>query len=233
MTRLRRGTAWMGIGLAALFAGVAACDEDPTGNNGGNGGSSISDPATLQTVMQQVFVPFVLGVTDGFERLLVAVDGGAMDGVVITPLGQNDFTAVVDVDLDGDGSRESTISGGASGDIQVGATISITGISDPNEPSLSASMSATVLETGPTGVVFEQPSGSISADPPGSGNAASVALTTGAVALDLVTGNLTGFMDCVVSGEGESIDVTSTFQSDGAGGWEVRFTGNGFDFTIP
>jgi hypothetical protein len=222
----------MGIGLAVLFAGVAACDEDPTGN-GGNGGGNISDPATLQTVMEQVFLPFTIGVLDGFDRLLVAIDGGAMDGVVITPLGLNNFVADVLVDLDGDGSRESTISGGASGDIQLGANIGITSIDNPNEPTFMAVTNAIVTETGPTTVMLDGIGGTLSADPPGSGNAASVVLQGGTVSLDLLTGNPSGSVNCVVSGEGESIDVLSTFQSDGAGGWEVRFTGNGFDFTVP
>lgn len=233
MTPLRRGTVWMGIGLAALFAGVAACDEEPTGNGNGGGGGNISDPATLQAVMEQVFLPFTLGALDGFDRLLIAIDGGPMDGVVITPTGPTSVTAVVQVDLDGDGSRESTINGGASGDIQTGASIGITSIDNPNEPTLIAATSATVTETGPTTVLMDGISGDISADPPGSGNAASVAILDGSVSLDLLTGNPTGTVDCVVSGEGQSLSVLSTFQSDGAGGFEVRFTGPGFDFTVP
>ena len=224
----------MGIGLAALFAGVAACDEEPTGSNGGgNGGGNISDPATLQTLMEQVFIPVVLGVVDGFERLLVAIDGGPMDGVVITLTGPTSVTAEVSVDLDGDGSRESTIFGGASGDIMTGASISISSVSNPNVPSLVVAISATATETGPTGVVLDNITGSLAADPPGSGNAATVDLLGGAVSLDLLTGNPNGSVDCLVSGEGETIDVLSTFQSDGAGGFEVRFTGTGFDFTVP
>jgi hypothetical protein len=223
----------MGIGLAALFAGVAACDEDPTGTNGNGGGGNISDPATFQSFIEAAFLDGFAGVVDGLERLLVAVDGGPMDGVVITPTGPNSFSAEISFDLDGDGSRESTLFGAASGDIQVGASLTVTGITNPNEPTSTATFAATLLETGPTGVVLENITGNFSADPPGSGNAAAVDLTAGVVALDLLTGDPSGFVDCVVSGEGESIDATSTFQSDGAGGWEVRFTGPGFDFTVP
>jgi len=156
-----------------------------------------------------------------------------MDGVVITPLGSNNYAADVQVDLDGDGARESTIQGGTSGDILVGANIAINSIDNPNEPSLMAAASATVTQTSQTSVLFDGIGGDISADPPGSGNAASVTLLDGTVSLDLLTGNPSGTVDCVVSGEGETLSVLVTFQSDGAGGFEVRFTGPGFDFTVP
>jgi len=232
MTRLRRGAVWMGVGVAALFAGVAACNEEPTGGGNGGGGN-ISDPATLQAVMEQLFVPAALGMIDGFDRLYVAASGGAMDGVVITPTGTNSFAADVLLDLDGDGSRESTLSGTSSGDIQTGASINIASLTNPNEPSLAWTTSTTLTQTGTTTVLMDGIVGDISADPPGAGNAASVELLGGTVSLDLLTGNPSGAIDCLVTGEGATLQVLSTFQPDGAGGFEVRFTGNGFDFTVP
>ena len=57
MIRLRRGAAWMGIGLAALFAGIAACGDD--GDATGTSGTSIFGTYTLQTV-DGTNLPFVL-----------------------------------------------------------------------------------------------------------------------------------------------------------------------------
>jgi hypothetical protein len=220
----------MGIGLAALFAGVAACDEEPTGSNGNGGGSgNISDPATFQSFMETAFLDGFIGVVDGLNRLLVAVEAGPPggDGVRITEPTPGSFTAEIDVDLDGDGSRESTLFGAASGDIQLGASLSVTSINNP-EPTSTVSFAATVLETGPTGVVLENITGSISSDPPGSGNAATVDLISGVVAVDLLAAP-SGFMDCVVSGEGESFDVRTDFMADGS----VDFSGPTFTtFTL-
>ena len=50
----------MGIGLAALFAGIAACGGDATGTGGtGTGGTSIFGTYTLQTI-NWVNLPFVI-----------------------------------------------------------------------------------------------------------------------------------------------------------------------------
>jgi hypothetical protein len=222
----------MGIGLAALFAGVAACDEEPTGTNGnGGGGGNISDPAIFQAFIEAGFLEGFGGVVDGFNRLLVAVEAGPPggDGVRITEPTPGNFSAEIDIDLDGDGSRETTLFGAGSGDILVGASLSITGITDPNEPTLTVSFAATVLQTGPTGVVLENISGSVSADPPGSGNAATVDITSGVIAVDPVVGAPTGFLDTTVTGEGESLDARCDFMADGS----VDFSGPTFTgFTV-
>lgn len=238
MTRLRRGTVWTGIGLAALFAVVAACDEEPMGTNGGGGGTNISDPAAFQAFMEQTFAAGALGVIDGFNRLFVAASGGPADGVVITQTGPSDFTTEVSIDLDGDGTRESTLFGASSGDITTGAALSVTGFDNPNSPTANAMTSSVATQTGPNDVLFTNLGGDISADPPGSGNAATVFITDGQVALDLVSGNLDGFVDCVVEGEDASgatqtLSVATTFQPDGQGGWEAEFSGQGFTFTVP
>ena len=60
----------------------------------------------------------------------------------------------------------------------------------------------------------------------------------GAVNLNVVTRVPDGFIEATIfrdtfEGESESLDVTTTFESDGSGGWRARFTGEGFDFTVP
>ena len=116
MTGLNRRAGKVGLGLAVAFAVLVSCTEDPTGSGGGVSGN-ISDPAAFEAYIQQKFLPGFLGVVDGIQRLIVAADGGTQDGVTITPTGTNSFAATVAMDLNADGTRETTLSGGASGDI--------------------------------------------------------------------------------------------------------------------
>jgi hypothetical protein len=210
-----------------LLVMVDACKDDPTEAGSGN----ISDPATFEAEMRQRFFPIVLGVLDGLERVLVAIDGGPADGVVITPTA-NGVDAMVSIDFDGNGSREGSISSAFIGVIDVGAQLSVTSI-ETQEPSFAAGGSMSVVQTSPGIVLLDDVGGSGSADPPGSGNAAEVAVSDGAITVDIVSGVASGFVDFVVSGEGNSLSVTAAFEPDGQGGFRVRFTGPGFDFTVP
>jgi len=215
------------VALAGLVA-FAACGDEEVMGGGGGGGGNISDPAGLEDAVRASFIPAAIGLIDGFERLITAINGGGSDGVSILPDGAGGFDASIQVDLDGNGSRESTVSGGFTDPL-----LTIDGVTDPDLPSASVSTSARVTQVSPVAVLLDQMSGTLSADPPGSGNAADVAITNGALSIDLSTGIPSGFVDCVISGEGETLIVETAFQTDGAGGFEVRFTGDGFDFTVP
>lgn len=235
MTRLRQGTVALGMGLAALLVTVASCSDDPTGSGGGGGGGggggNISDPATLQAFVEASFIPGFVGVADGIARLLDAINGGTPDGVTVTPTGPNTVAASILLDLDGDGTRETTVSGGANGDVNSGGTIFVDPIVFPSEPTASVAFSATVT-LGLGIVVLDFITATMSADPPGSGNAAVVDITGGSLSFDMATGAPDGFMDCDISGEGQSISVTTGFVSDGQGGFSAQFTGAGLDFTV-
>lgn len=235
MTPLRRSPmVWVGMGLATVLV-VAACEEDPAapggGGGGGGGGGNISDPATFQAFVVQNFVPGFVGVTDGIGRMIEAINGAPPDGVTITPTGPTSVSAQILIDLDGDGTRETTVAGGANGDVNTGGNIFVDMIAYPTEPTASVSFSATVA-LGPGVALMDNISASMSADPPGSGNAATVDITAGALSFNTITGAPDGFMDCDISGEGQSISVVTGFQSDGQGGWSAQFTGSGLDFTV-
>jgi hypothetical protein len=88
-------------------------------------------------------------------------------------------------------------------------------------------------ETSPGTIVLDGIAGSGGADPDGSQNAADVTVTDGTVVLDAVAGVPDGFVDFNVSGEGETLGIHVSFEPDGAGGFLIRFTGNGINFTIP
>ncbi|MFQ5529838.1 MAG: hypothetical protein ACE5FP_05750, partial [Gemmatimonadota bacterium] len=188
MTRPTRQSSFVAIGFAALI-GIAACESDDPMGGGGGGGGNISDPTVFETEMRQFFRPAALGVFNGLERLLVALNGGAQDGVTVVPNQSGGVDVSIAVDLDGDGSRESTINGGSAGSIQTGAAVSVTGVTDPGLPSLAVGVDTRVTQTSPTTVLVDQMTGGMGADPPGSGNAADASIVAGAVNLDLVTGN--------------------------------------------
>lgn len=218
--------------IVVAMLGWAACGEDEDPMGGGGGGGNIADPDVFETEVSARFGPAAAGVIDALQRLLDASNGEPPDGVVISPTSTG-ADVTVQLDLDGDGTRESTVSGSVDGEIETGALFTVSGISVPSLPDLSGGMSARGTQTTSTTLVFDQMSGSASADPPGPDNAASASISNGVITLDLLTQNLSGFIDIVVTSHGESLIIEITFESDGAGGWRARFEGEGVDFTVP
>lgn len=212
----------------SLVFSLATCSSD---SSGGGGNESISDPAVFETTVRSTFLPMVEGISDGLERLLTAIGGGASDGVVVIPNGTG-FDATISVDLDGNGSRESSINGTLTGDIATGAQVTMAAIST-QEPSLVGTGSLLATETSPGMIVLDNIAGDGFADPVGPTNAADVSVTDGTIALDVAAGTPDGFVDMDVSGEGTTLGIHVSFEPDGAGGYLVHFTGSGVDFTIP
>ena len=93
--------------VAVLTLGLAAGCDDSTGSDGGGD----EGPAELRAAMEDAFAS-APGFIDGFERLLAAVMGGPADGVAIVPAG-NLVNLSVQVDTDGNESRETTVTGSA------------------------------------------------------------------------------------------------------------------------
>jgi len=227
MSRVRVGSV-VGLVALGLFGGVDACSDEPTA--GGNG--NLSDPAHFEAVMRATITQGTIGVMDGISRLTVALAGGTADGVTLTPSGGG-VVAAVGVDLDGDGSRESTITGTLTGNLSAGAQITISSITSSQQPTLSASGSASIVEQAPGLFLIDNASGSGGADPPGSGNAANVTVTGAILTLDLTTGIPDGLIDMLITGEGSTLSVSALFSSDGSGGFSVQFIGDNFEFTVP
>jgi hypothetical protein len=225
MTRQTRG-AYRAIAGTALLLALLSCEE-----SSGNGNQSLSDPEVFEAKAKASFVPIVSGISDGLARLLSALAGGPVDGVVITPTAGG-ADAVILVDFDGNGSREGSINGGLVGDVSSGALVTIGSVTG-DEPSLTGGGSLTATETSPGVILLDDMVGSGGTDPDGSGNASEVDITDGAIALDATTGIPNGFLEFDISGEGESLSVSVTFQPDLQGGFIIHFTGPGLDFTIP
>lgn len=204
--------------LVALPLSVAAiCHEDETtGTNG-------ITPDVIESFLQQRVDERSDAFFDGLSRLLTAVAGGPADGVTITP-NANVINATVDIDLDGDGTRESTVGGGLTFasteyDLTEGATLSISNI---DSPGFSGSLSASATEVG-TGTI--QVAGGANfpiTDGP------TVDVPSFGVTVVPFANFVQGFAEVEVGGL--SMDVF--FEEDGLGGWQMRVVGEDFDFTV-
>jgi hypothetical protein len=214
---------------AVVFVVVLGCSTNTTGSGEGE---NISDPAALEASMDNGFLPAVMGIVNGFARLATAADGGSAEGVTIVPTGSDGFQGDVTIDFDGDGTRESTLSGFVTGDIETGAAVTITGLAQPDASGLSLSASTTVTETSPVTILFDDLQATMNVNRDATGNAAQAMVTDGTISVDLVSGTPSGFADVRVSEEGQSAEVTILFESDGLGGWRVRVTGDGINFTV-
>ncbi|HUL68622.1 MAG TPA: hypothetical protein VLT17_00105 [Gemmatimonadales bacterium] len=226
MTRWSR-IAGGAVSSTSLVATLATCTSEPS--SGGN--ASISDPAVFEAEVRSSFLPMVAGISDGLARLVTALGGGVADGVVVVP-NAGGADATISLDLDGDGSRESSINGSLDGDVATGAQVTVAAIATA-EPTLAGNGTLLATETSPGMIVLDNIGGSGGSDPSGHRNAADVAVTDGTVTLDVVGGTPDGFLDLDISGEQQTLGVHVSFESDGHGGYLVHFTGNGLDFTIP
>jgi len=225
MSRLTAGVFAVLVGLA----GLSSCGGDNSSSNSAPVSADLSDPQAFEAAVRRTFLPGTGGVLDAVDRVLAALNGGPLDGVVIAPP-----NITISVDLNGDGSRESTINAQLTDtDLGMSPTLSVLSIVVPQVPSLVADGAATVTQTAPGTIVFDNISGFGTADPPGDGNFAEVFFNGGSVSLDLVTGNPSGGLDVSIIGDGGFLDVSISFEPDGQGGFRVRFVGSGFNFTVP
>jgi len=222
MSRLTAGVFAVIVGLAGLSS--CGTSEDPPAVS-----ADLSDPRAFEAAVRRTFLPGTGGVLDAVDRVLAALNGGPLDGVVIAPP-----NITISVDLNGDGSRESTINALLTDtDLTMSPTLSVPSIVVPQVPSLVANGSTTVTQTAPGTILFDNMNGFGTADPPGDGNFAEVFFSGGSVSLDLVTGNPSGGLDISILGDGGFLDVSISFESDGQGGFRVRFVGSSFNFTVP
>jgi hypothetical protein len=217
-------------GLAALLTlGLAAGCDDSTGSDG-NGDEG---PPELRAAMEDAFES-APGFIDGFERLLAAVMGGPADGVAIVPAG-NLVNLSVQVDTDGNDSRETTVTGSAlfssdEYDIDEGATVSFSG-----PGGTLAGATAFAQRTAPTTATFSDIGGNFGVPTDQIPPDQQVILTGGTLTLDLLSGNPSGTVEFEYLSDVDPIFGTIEFESDGSGGWRMRVTemDGAFEFLVP
>ena len=204
--------------LAAVLVGLGC-------KSGTDGGGADPVQAQLKDDLKVTFTQ-VPGMLDGLDRLLTAAAGGPADGVVLVPNG-NIVTGSLAADLDGDGTRETTVSGQAvfiqAGNLDAGATVTASG---PNGGNVSAdvqTVGGTVEITG------------INASLGAPGASTQVNVTAGAGTIDPATGNVGGFAYIEVLSGQDPLFATVYFEDDGHGGWRMRVHGDSdsFEFFVP
>ncbi len=211
-----------GVGTAVLTALVlGSCGDD---NNGGSGGGQ---EEVLQQRLEsaQDYTP---AFTDAIDRLVATIGGSPQPGVSISPTASG-YEGTVEVDLDGDGSFDTT----------VGGSLAL------NVPSMGLAGGATLLVSQVEGLTSAQGSASIGLTSETSAYVANgefeghrnglnpeldMDIHSANLSLDVSTGNL------VVNGGTEfsynGLEGTMAFVPV-AGGFEIQVSGDSFDpFTV-
>jgi hypothetical protein len=222
--RVIRGAAWSGAATAVLAAfALGSCGDD-----GGNGGGGGGETEVLQDRLGSA-LDYSPGFTDAIDRLITTINGSPQPGVDITP-NLSGYSGTVDVDLDGDGTYDTSVSGALvltnpSAGLVGGATLVV----DDVEGLTTAQGSASVGVTGPASAFIA--GGNFTGTRTGTNPELDLSISSANIGLDVSSGNLvvsgtTGFFYNGISGDMEFVPV--------AGGFEIDVSGDGFDpFTVP
>lgn len=211
----------VGIGTAMLAALVlGSCGDD---GNGGGGG----EEAVLRDRLESG-LDYTPGFTDAIDRLITTINGSPQPGVAITPT-SGGYAGTVEVDLDGNGSFDTSVSGtlvlnDPPSGLVGGAVLSVTGV----EGLSTASGSASIGVTGPTSAYIA--SGQFEGTRTGTNPELDVDLHNANMLLDVSTGQL------VVDGSTEffynGLEGLIALRPAGSG-FEIQVSGSGFDpFTV-
>ena len=212
---LSRWTAGMGVTLALAGAGCTT-----TENNNG-------DAEDLRIQLEEAFTNNLAGFSNAIQRLVLAASGQAQTGVTITPI-TGGVQGTVGVDVDGNGSLETSVAGrlifinqaqGLSG----GANFTLTGITG-GAPQ-TASGQAVVTQVGPAQLTISN--GSFATHTETRGN--DLALTDVNLSTDVAGGayKVSGNADFEFNG----LDGLLTFEP--VGNWfRIVVSGSGFSTFI-
>lgn len=209
---------------AVLVLGIAGCLS--SGSNTTT--TDTLDPAALRGYLERNFAKIPV-LTEAMGRIVTAASGGSATGVAFTSI-PGGVQGTVTVDLDGNGSMESSIdaklmyndeSMGMAG----GATFTVTRI---NAPYVSGTSVANVMVTG-NGSQVSFTSGTADLTPTYGPHVTvpSVAFT---VSPTLQTPTIIGHADFIADNK----SGTLFFESNGSGGWKIRVASPDFaGFTVP
>jgi hypothetical protein len=215
------------LALTALL-GLNSCKDSGTDTQISG---DLADPEVFEAAARQTMLDGTEGVLDAVQRLIEATTGGNPDGVLIIP-NATGADVSLSIDFNGDGTRESTVNFSITGTIQTGASVFIASVDVPQVPSLVGGGGAILFESSPGYIVVQSAYVDVSADPAGSANAVDVSVS-GDFGMDLVSGMPDGFGTAQITTEESYLLVSVSFESDGSGGFRIRFTSSDFDFTVP
>jgi hypothetical protein len=208
MSRLRAPYIGAVACLSLLFIG-AECDEAADGFE--------LDPQVIEAFLEDnadkasVF-------TQVFEDILTAIDGGQVEGITLIPIG-NIVQAIIEIDIDGDMTRETTVGGSAtfsSTEFTFDDPVDIA-ITNIDHPTVGGGVFATAQSIGTTtiqftGDAFFTSSGNPRVDIPDFG-----------FTYDFFGNVVFGFASLEVG----SFSADICFEPDGIGGWQMRLSESG------
>ena len=208
---------------AGLLFAVGACNDDETT---GDVSLDPTDPAAIQSFLQSNFGKSETFL-DAFARLVTAATGGPADGVSISFSSPTQVGATVDIDLDGDGTRETTASGGAvlaqPGTLD-GAQVSLNSVTGRPLASVGATISFTQTEAIVLDGIFGQFTDL--------SQQTNLLITQGTVTVDPVGETLNGSVSFEILAGENFLFGDVFFEDNGQGGWQMRVAGEGFEFIV-
>jgi hypothetical protein len=210
--------------LAALvIVSAGACTTEPN-----DGDDDDIDPEVTQDYLERNFAK-IPRITDALVRIIATVNGNPQTGVTFVPI-TNGVQGTVGVDLDNNGSMETTVNAtvvfiNPSLGLAGGAHLTVTAI---DAASTTGTASADIQLQGSSTVVF-------------SDGEALLFPTEGPSEIEVSNGNITATASLtspLLIGSADfsagSTSGTAFFESNGAGGFRIRITSPNFEtFTVP
>jgi len=208
------------LAAAAMLGG--ACTSG-TENNGG-------DAEDFQIQLGEAITNNIPGFQQALQRLALAANGNPQTGVTITPI-SGGIQAAVGVDVNGDGSLETTISGtliflNQAQGLAGGADATITGVSGGAPQDLQAG--GRITQTGANSLVLTD--GQLTTHTHTRENDLEIEDANLSVTITLGLPSVTGTADFDFNG----LRGTLTFLPDAVNGFRIQVSGSGFTtFTVP
>jgi hypothetical protein len=209
-----------------LLMGCDLFETDDDDDN--NGGDDVIDPVVTQAYLQRNFTK-IPRITEAMGRVLLTLNGTPQNGVTFTPI-TGGVQGTVGVDLDGNGSLETTVdarvilNNPAQG-IAGGGVLTVTAI---NAASTGGNATANITLVGTSTVTLSN--GSATLFPTQGPSQITVANANLTVTPTLNNPSIVGSADFASSGT----TGTAFFENNGSGGFRIRITSPDFTtFTVP
>ncbi len=212
--------------LVPLIALVLGCDLFEQDDNGDDGDAI--DPVVTEAYLQRNFTK-IPRITEAMARVLLTLNGNPQNGVTFVPI-TGGVQGTVGVDLDGNGSLETTVDArvilnNPQAGIAGGGVLTITAI---NAGSTTGTASANLAVQGSNTVVL-------------SGGSATLFPTHGPSSIVVSNANLTAtatLTNPLILGSADFASSATTgtafFENNGSGGFQIRVTSPDFaSFTVP